>query len=92
MSEMTKLLEQAVEQARKLPEDEQDAVADALFSCMASAKSRKQLSPEQVEEVKRIRADLQSASRGWRAMRRWRPSGSRSRPTDAGRGRGAGGE
>jgi hypothetical protein len=58
MSEMTKLLQQAVEQARKLPEDEQDAVADALFACMAGAKSRKHLSPEQVEEVKRIRADL----------------------------------
>jgi hypothetical protein len=60
MSEMTKLLEQAVEQARKLPDDEQDAVADALFACMAGAERRNRLNPEQAEEVRRIRADLQS--------------------------------
>ena len=57
---MTKLLEEAVAQARALSEDEQDAAADALFAYFAEADRRHRLSPEQVEEVMRIRSRLQT--------------------------------
>jgi uncharacterized membrane protein YccC len=60
MSRMTKLLEQAVEQARDLPESEHDAAAEALFVHMANKDQRYGLNVEQVEEVKRIRTRLQS--------------------------------
>jgi hypothetical protein len=60
MSAMTKLLAQAVEQARELPEEDQDAAAEALFAHIANRDHRYGLSVEQVEEVKRIRARLQS--------------------------------
>ena len=60
MSGMTKLLEEAVEQARELPAEDQDAAADALFVHIANKDRRHGLSIEQVEEVKRIRARLQS--------------------------------
>jgi hypothetical protein len=60
MSGMTKLLEQAVEQARELPEEEQDAPAEALFVHIANQDQRYGLTVGQVEEVKRIRARLQS--------------------------------
>lgn len=57
---MTKLLEQAVEQARELPEEDQDAAADALFAHMAHQDQRHGLTIDQVEEVERIRARLRS--------------------------------
>jgi len=60
MTAMTKLLEQAVEQARGLPDADQDAAAEALFAHMANPNRRHRLNAEQVEEVKRIRARLQS--------------------------------
>jgi hypothetical protein len=60
MAGMTKLLEQAVEQARELPAEDQDAVADTLFAHIANEDRRYRLSANQVEEVKRIRARLQS--------------------------------
>jgi hypothetical protein len=60
MSGMTKLLEQAAEQARGLPEADQDAAAEALFAHMANPDRRHRLSAAYVEEVKRIRAPLQS--------------------------------
>jgi len=60
MSAMTKLLAQAVEQARELPEEDQDAAAEALFTHIANRDHRYRLGVEQVEEVKRIRARLQS--------------------------------
>jgi hypothetical protein len=60
MSGMTKLLEQAVEQARELPEEDQDAAAEALFAHIANRDQHYRLSAEQAEEVKRIRARLQS--------------------------------
>jgi len=50
---MTKLLEDAIAQARKLPETEQDAVAEALFAHIAGSDVSYRLSDEQVEEVKR---------------------------------------
>ena len=58
MSGMTKLLEQAVDQARELPEEGQDAAAEALFAHIAFRDQRHGLSLEQVEEVKRIRSRL----------------------------------
>lgn len=56
---MTKLLEQAIAQARELSEAEQDAVADALFAHFAGD-SRYRLSAEQAADVARIRDDLRS--------------------------------
>jgi putative addiction module component (TIGR02574 family) len=49
---MTKLLEDAIAQARKLPENEQDAVAEALFAHIASSDVSYRLTDDQVEEVK----------------------------------------
>ena len=57
---MTKLLEQAVAQARALPEEDQDAAADALFAHFADADRRHHLSRDQIEEVELIRARLKS--------------------------------
>src|ERR1700730_10365482 len=60
MSGMTKLLEQAVDQARELPEEDQDAAAEALLANIATRDQPHGLPLEQAEEVKRIRARLQS--------------------------------
>jgi hypothetical protein len=57
---MTKLLEQAIAEARALPEAEQDALAEALFAHVAGDQGRYSLSPEQVADVARIRDDLRS--------------------------------
>ncbi|HEX9322645.1 MAG TPA: addiction module protein [Xanthobacteraceae bacterium] len=53
---MTKLLEDAIAQARELPADEQDLIAEALFAHMAGAEFR--LTDDQVEEVKRRQQEL----------------------------------
>lgn len=55
---MTKLLEQAIASVRQLSEEDQDAAADALFVHLASDHRRVALSPEQIEDVKRIQQDL----------------------------------
>ena len=55
---MTKLLEQAIAEALELSEQEQDALADALFAHLAGR--RHVLSAEQVADVIRIRDDLRS--------------------------------
>ena len=55
---MTKLLEQAVEQVRELPEEQQDAAADALFAFISSDERDYILSPQQAAEVRRIREKL----------------------------------
>jgi hypothetical protein len=60
MGKMTKLLEQAVEQARELPAEDQDAVADVLFAHIANEDRLYRLSADQVEEVKRIRERSQT--------------------------------
>ncbi len=57
---MTKLLEDAIAQARELPEEEQDAMADVLFTYMTGAGVRCGLSDEQVAEVMRIRDKLRT--------------------------------
>lgn len=54
---MTKLLEQAVAEARTLPDDAQDDVAEALFAHIAG-RGNYQLTAEQIEDVKRIRQGL----------------------------------
>lgn len=52
---MSKLLDEAIEAVRKLPEDRQDA-AGALLLSLAEGRDYT-LSPEQVEGVKAARAD-----------------------------------
>lgn len=58
MLDMTTLLEEAIEQLRELPEDEQDAAADVLFAYISSDEREYHLQPHQAEEVRRIRRDL----------------------------------
>ena len=55
---MTKLLEQAIAQARELSEEEQDAVADALFAHLVGDHRRYRLTDEQVSDVRRIQQEL----------------------------------
>jgi hypothetical protein len=55
---MTKLLEQAIAQARQLSEEEQDAVADALFAHLVGDHRRHRLTDEQVSDVRRIQQEL----------------------------------
>ncbi|MDO8514731.1 MAG: hypothetical protein Q7S50_04255 [bacterium] len=55
---MTKLLEQAIEQLRELPAENQDAAAEALFVHMTSGNGGYHLTDEQVREVKRIQRNL----------------------------------
>jgi hypothetical protein len=57
---MTKLLEQAIAKARELSEEEQDAIADALFAHLGQRAGRVQLTAEQIADVNRIRNDLRS--------------------------------
>jgi hypothetical protein len=57
---MSKLLDQAVAKARELPDDVQDAVADALFAHIAGEDQRHHLTSEQIEDVKRIQRELRS--------------------------------
>ena len=56
---MTKLLEQAVSQARALPDEAQDSVAEALFAHIAAQDQHCRLSPAQIADVKRIQQRLQ---------------------------------
>ena len=55
---MTKLLEEAIAKVRELPDDRQDAAADALFAHISGDDGRYRLTPEQVAEVIRIQKDL----------------------------------
>ena len=55
---MTKLLEEAIAKVRELPEDQQDAAADALFAHISGAPGHYRLKSEQVAEVVRIQKDL----------------------------------
>jgi hypothetical protein len=49
---MTKLLDEAIEQLAELPEEEQDAAADALFAYIASHGRQYSLRPHQVAELR----------------------------------------
>ena len=59
---MTKLLEEAINALRDLPEDKQDAAADALFAYMSSDERQYRLRPDQVAEVHRIRRALRDGT------------------------------
>jgi hypothetical protein len=59
---MTKLLEEAIEQLRDLPAEDQDAAADVLFAYISSDAREYQLQPHQVAEVRRIRRGLRDGS------------------------------
>jgi hypothetical protein len=58
---MTKLLEEAIQQLRDLPDDEQDAAADVLFAYISSDERQYRLQPDQVAEVHRIRGALRKS-------------------------------
>lgn len=58
--DMTKLLEQAIEQLRELPEEEQDAAADVLFAYISTDEREYSLRPAQAAEVRRIRDKLRN--------------------------------
>jgi hypothetical protein len=60
MGEITKLLEDAVDQARKLSPEDQDAAADALFALIANQDRGYRLSAAQIEEVTQIRERLRT--------------------------------
>jgi hypothetical protein len=55
---MTKLLDEAIDQLRELPDEEQDAAADALFAYMSNDDRVYSLRPDQVADVQRIRDGL----------------------------------
>jgi hypothetical protein len=57
---MSKLLEQAIEQLRELPEEEQDAVADVVFAYIASDEREYALTREHLDEVSAIQKRLRS--------------------------------
>jgi hypothetical protein len=59
---MTKLLEEAINELRNIPEDEQDAAADALFAYIARDERQYRLQPDQVAEVHRIRRQLRDGT------------------------------
>jgi threonine aldolase len=59
---MTKLLEEAIEQLRDLPAEDQDAAANVLFAYISSDAREYQLQPHQVAEVHRIRRGLRDGS------------------------------
>ena len=59
---MTKLLEEAIEQLRDLPAEDQDAAADVLFAYISSDAPEYQLQPHQVAEIHRIRRGLRDGS------------------------------
>ncbi|MGO9025626.1 MAG: hypothetical protein ACLQIQ_15215 [Beijerinckiaceae bacterium] len=56
------MLEQAIETLRNLPEDEQDAATDALFTYISSDDRQYRLSSDQAEAVRRTRRDLKTGN------------------------------
>jgi len=59
---MTKLLDEAIEHLRDLPEEEQDSAAEALFAFISSDERQYRLLPQHVSEVQRIQRALQDGS------------------------------
>ena len=59
---MSALLDDAIEQLRELPEDEQDAAADALFAYIASDERQYRINKRDADEVQQIRRDLVSGA------------------------------
>lgn len=60
-SSMSKLLEDAIEQLRELPEDQQDAAADVVFAYISNEERHYVLRPEQIAEVRRTRDGLRTS-------------------------------
>jgi hypothetical protein len=59
---MTKLLDEAIEHLRDLPEEEQDSAAEALFAFISSEDRQYRLLSHQVAEVRRIQRGLQDGT------------------------------
>jgi hypothetical protein len=59
---MSKLLDEAIEQLRDLPADDQDGAADVLFAYISSDERQYGLRPHQVAEVQRIRRALRNGT------------------------------
>jgi hypothetical protein len=59
---MSTLLDEAIEQLRDLPEEEQDSAAEALFAFISSDERQYRLLPHQVTEVRRIQRALQDGT------------------------------
>jgi hypothetical protein len=57
---MSRLLDEAIETLRDLPEEDQDAAADVLFAYISNDERPYQLRPDQAAAVQRIRRDLKS--------------------------------
>jgi hypothetical protein len=57
---MSKLFDDAVEQAKQLSDAEQDVAAEALLSVIHKDAPRYRLSREQAEDVRRIQRELRS--------------------------------
>jgi ABC-type histidine transport system ATPase subunit len=55
---MTKLLDEAIAKARELSEADQDMAAEAVLSVVYKDAPLTALTPEQIEEVKRIQQDM----------------------------------
>jgi hypothetical protein len=59
---MSTLLDEAIEQLRDLPEEEQDSAAEALFAFISSDERQYRLLPHQVSEVQRVQRALQGGT------------------------------
>jgi hypothetical protein len=55
---MTKLLEEAIQQLRDLPEEERNTAADVLFTYVSGDERQYVRRPDQVAEVRHIRGKL----------------------------------
>ena len=58
LSTMTKLLEDAIERLKELPEKRQNQLAAALMEVADADENEYQLTEEQVEEIRRRRTNL----------------------------------
>jgi hypothetical protein len=59
---MTKSLDEAIDQLRELPDEEQDAAADAIFAYISNDDRVYGLLPDQVADVRRIRDSWKRAN------------------------------
>jgi hypothetical protein len=55
---MTKLLDEAIAKARELSDSDQDIAAEALLSVVYKDAAAPVLTPQQIEEVRRIQQDI----------------------------------
>ena len=57
---MSRLLDEAIETLRDLPEEDQDAATDVLFAYISNDERQYGLSPDQADAVRRIRHNLKT--------------------------------